>query len=148
MFVSTLDSRLTNGCRKRTPKSCKSSGGFTFWGLAKNTYFYRERKGQNESKEERQVEATHTCWTHKQRRNWDVGKTNKKLRKSFQSPNTKDHFFFYFFLFFNIYFLVSLIPWIKHMKRYSVTDVGWKPIAHPDSYDVDLHSHQQSIQDH
>lgn len=40
---STLDNRLTKGCRNRTPKSCKSSGGFTFWGLEKKTYLYRER---------------------------------------------------------------------------------------------------------
>lgn len=41
---STLESKLTKGCRNRTPKSCKSSGGFTFWGLAKNTYFYKDKQ--------------------------------------------------------------------------------------------------------
>lgn len=35
-----LDSKFTNGWRNRTPKSWRSSGGFTFWGFVKKTYFY------------------------------------------------------------------------------------------------------------
>lgn len=65
----TLDSRLTNGCRNRTPKSCKSSGGFTFWGLEKNTYFYKERRGQ------------HHLEQHK---NGQRGEKRRKNRKTFQ----------------------------------------------------------------
>lgn len=38
-----LESRLTKGWRKRTPRSCRSSGGFTRWGLVKNTYFCKGR---------------------------------------------------------------------------------------------------------
>lgn len=33
-----MDSRFTKGCRKRTPRSCRSSGGFTSLGVLKKMY--------------------------------------------------------------------------------------------------------------